>query len=531
MSLASANNRNDYVGNAATSSYSYTFKIFDDDDLLVTVRDTDGLETTLVKTTDYTVSGVGETGGGAIALVSSGQSWLTAGNLKNGYALTIRRVRALTQVTDLRNQGSAFREVLENAFDNSAMVDQQQQDEIDRSLKLPETIDPADFDMTWPADITTNGASKVPLLNATSDGFEDADNWPTGNDIINAQTYANNASTSATNSATSATTSANHSTTAQRWATRTTGTVVDVVSGIDSLEYSAKEYATGTIRRGQANGGSAKDWATYTGGTVDDTGYSAKYWAEDAAATAAAFTSNLATHEADTTNVHGITDTADLCRRSATETFTGAKTFDLSVTIKEVSTPANPASTYRRLYFKSDGLLYQLDSSGSETPIGSGGGGVVVVWDELGQAPIKTIENNRSVYLFEAGLSQNLFTDFKVPSSYVVGKPIRLLIKAYSPDTTGNILLRAQSTLLRNDTDDVASTTNQRTTTNAAITMSASNDNEDLVITLDLTATDGTINGVAVGKNDSISVRLYRDTDTATSEIRFLSKQTEVTTT
>jgi hypothetical protein len=69
---------------------------------------------------------------------------------------------------------------------------------------------------------------------------------------------------------------------AKDWATETASTA-------DATEYSAKEYAIGAQRRGQASGGSAKDWATYTGGTVDNAGYSAKYWAEAAQASVATF--------------------------------------------------------------------------------------------------------------------------------------------------------------------------------------------------------------------------------------------------
>lgn len=160
---------------------------------------------------------------------------------------------------------------------------------------------------------------------------------------------------------------------------------------------------------------------------------------------------------------------------------------------------------------------------------GTGGaGGAPIFWDESANAPEKTIENSRLTHVFGAGLAQELFTDFKVPASFTGGRQLKLVIKAYNADTSGNILLRAQSTLVRKENDDVGSTTNQRTTTNSAITMSASNDQEDQQIELDLTDSTGNINSVAVAAGDSIAVRLYRDTDTATSDVKLLTKQCEV---
>lgn len=145
MTIASTTNRNDYTGNGAVSVYSYTFKIFAITDLKVTKKDLVDVETVLTVSTDYTVSGAGDTAGGSITL--------TAGNLPSGYKLTIRRLRTLTQGTDIRNQGSFYPETHEDTFDILTMIDQQQQNEIDRSVKLPETVTGVSPQMPVPASL------------------------------------------------------------------------------------------------------------------------------------------------------------------------------------------------------------------------------------------------------------------------------------------------------------------------------------------------------------------------------------------
>ena len=306
MSISSQVSRVDYTGNGSQSVYSYSFKIFKEADLLVTVRNTTtGVESTLTLTTDYTLSGVGETAGGSLTLVDAGQAWLDGdGDLDTGYVITIRRSPDLVQETDIRNQGAYYPEGIENQFDKHTFIDQKQQDEIDRSIKLPESQPVSGFDPTLPGDFAGQ-ADRALVSNPTGDGF---DVGPTTDEIANAQAYAIDAD--------------EHKQTAERWANFTAGTVVDVDTGADSGEYSAKEYAQGTQAgtggsskdwaietatdvdstgeysakehaigvqtRGLAGGGSAKDWAQYTGGTVDDTESSAKKYANDAATSAAA---------------------------------------------------------------------------------------------------------------------------------------------------------------------------------------------------------------------------------------------------
>jgi len=165
MTVATTTRRADAVGNGAAKVYPFTFRILDDDDLLVSVEDTSGNISTLAKTTDYTVSGVGAYAGGEITLVNNGQAWLDAeGDLKTNYKITIRRILPLTQLTDLRNRGGFFPEDHETVFDRLTMIALQQQDELDRSLKFPETDD-AGLDAELPA--ATLRASKYIVFDAS----------------------------------------------------------------------------------------------------------------------------------------------------------------------------------------------------------------------------------------------------------------------------------------------------------------------------------------------------------------------------
>lgn len=140
MTIESTIHRDDYTGNGSTNEYDFTFKTFSDTDLLVVVADTAGTETTLVLNTDYTVDGAGDDAGGSITLLDASQDWIDDdGFLETGYALVIKRVRPLLQETDIENQGPYYAHLHENAFDHFIMIAQQQQDQIDRSLRLPET--------------------------------------------------------------------------------------------------------------------------------------------------------------------------------------------------------------------------------------------------------------------------------------------------------------------------------------------------------------------------------------------------------
>lgn len=191
-------------------------------------------------------------------------------------------------------------------------------------------------------------------------------------------------------------------------------------------------------------------------------------------------------------------------------------------TSKQIATPSTPAAGYNKIYPKSDGKWYNLPPSGVESQLGGGGGGGgSLQWIEDADAPISAIEYNNQVYQYEAALTQNLYALIRVPNGYTSGSPINLRMVFYSPDTSGTALILAQSTLIRTGADAISSTTNQRTTTNAAVNLAtAALADKPYALVLDISETDGQINGVNIAAGDLIKVRLYRDTDTATSDIR-----------
>jgi len=117
-----------YNGNGTTTVFSYTFRVQDETQLEVTVLASDGItETTKVLNTDYTVTGVGNNSGGTVVM---GTAPVT------GEKLTITRNVTLDQVVDLQNRGSVNPETLEASFDKLTQIAQDQQEQLDRSLKV-----------------------------------------------------------------------------------------------------------------------------------------------------------------------------------------------------------------------------------------------------------------------------------------------------------------------------------------------------------------------------------------------------------
>ncbi|HGU7518472.1 TPA: hypothetical protein ACNFJ2_000503 [Escherichia coli] len=131
MTVSTEVDHNEYTGNGVTTTFPYTFRIFQKSDLVVQVVDLNENITELILDTDYIVTGAGGYNGGNVILSKA---------LVNGYQISISRELPVTQDTDLRNQGKFFAEVHEDALDKLTMLIQQVGSMFRMALRKPSSI-------------------------------------------------------------------------------------------------------------------------------------------------------------------------------------------------------------------------------------------------------------------------------------------------------------------------------------------------------------------------------------------------------
>ena len=126
------------VGNGNTHTYPFAFKVFTDADVVVKkLEAATSIETTLTlgASNDYIVTLSADQNsnpGGSITLRSGGSDQ----NLASGFSIVITSAVEPLQGTDLTNQGGFYPEVINDALDKAVVLHQQQQDEINRSIKF-----------------------------------------------------------------------------------------------------------------------------------------------------------------------------------------------------------------------------------------------------------------------------------------------------------------------------------------------------------------------------------------------------------
>ena len=128
MTVASAANKVTLNGNGATTSWPFSFRIFDSSDLEIYKTDTSGVQTEI--TSNFSVVVNGESGG-TVTYPSTGSP------LASGETITIIRVTVRAQSVDFTSQGAFLPQNHEDADDRAMMILQELDEKIDRAFKLP----------------------------------------------------------------------------------------------------------------------------------------------------------------------------------------------------------------------------------------------------------------------------------------------------------------------------------------------------------------------------------------------------------
>ena len=157
MTVSSSTSKVSYSGNGSLTVFAYTFKIFDQDDLTVILRASDGTETVQTITTHYTVSGVGSAGGGNVTFVTAPAS---------GVTVVILREQPLTQELDLVPNDPFPAQSLEESLDKLVFMVQAHSEELDRAIKASKTNTISSSEFTISA---ADRANKVFSFDASGD--------------------------------------------------------------------------------------------------------------------------------------------------------------------------------------------------------------------------------------------------------------------------------------------------------------------------------------------------------------------------
>lgn len=146
MTVSSTTTKVSYSGDGSTAVFSYTFKVFDEDELVVITRvDSTGAETVEPLNTAYIVDGIeNPTGGNVTFKYNTGNPAdpnysVTDYRPQSGETVVIKRLVPLTQLTDYTPNDPFPAEDHEEALDKLTFMAQQQQEQIDRSIKFDET--------------------------------------------------------------------------------------------------------------------------------------------------------------------------------------------------------------------------------------------------------------------------------------------------------------------------------------------------------------------------------------------------------
>jgi len=137
VTIANNERKKIFVGNGAATAWPFSFKAFDESDVEVYITDASGHDLKLATGVGYRVTlNVGSDGG-----VVDYPFPITGTKLTAAEKISLTRNVPSTQEVDLVDQGPLFAEVIEEGLDRLTVVNQQQQEKLDRCLNIPITTE------------------------------------------------------------------------------------------------------------------------------------------------------------------------------------------------------------------------------------------------------------------------------------------------------------------------------------------------------------------------------------------------------
>jgi hypothetical protein len=146
MTLSSETAKVIYNGDGATTEFSVNFQYLIKSDVRVVHRATDNVETLWTESTEYSLSEAGHEAGGTLTVASLPTDYTPL----NGERLIIKRALPIVQETNYPEGGQFPAIAHERALDRLAMIAQQLDESISRTVLLPETTALSDISIPEP---------------------------------------------------------------------------------------------------------------------------------------------------------------------------------------------------------------------------------------------------------------------------------------------------------------------------------------------------------------------------------------------
>lgn len=258
MTISTTTIKNSYSANSSTVTFNYTFKIAADTEIEVIIRASDGTETIKSKGTHYSVTGVGNAGGGSITFV-------TQHTPQTNETVVLRRVTPLTQGLDLIENDPMPAENIETAYDKLTAISQELQEQLDRSIKVSKTSTISN------PEITSDASQRAGKLL----GFDSSGNLDSTIDGTAVAANATAAAASATAAASSATNAAASAVQAQNVAGG--GTVKITSNDTTAALLDAKLAVSGSLTKTTLNAGGNEQIQLAVSGGAEVYGFKKSY--------------------------------------------------------------------------------------------------------------------------------------------------------------------------------------------------------------------------------------------------------------